>query len=270
MTIDLDEIVNAEVEKMKAERVMVVSDIHAPFHDKKALSIAKKYAKQYKPDHFIINGDVIDFYSISRWDKSPSRKLNAAEEIQSTNYVLDYLLDDLPKKTNKYLNLGNHDIRMRKFMWRNPELDGLEELDIKNLLNADERGIYVTVPELDYWRQDSGHLVLGDTLITHGDNAVNGCKGGINAGYNTMKNMGMSTIIGHTHRLSKRSHKTPYHNWVGIEGGCLCQETGTADWQQGFVTFEIKDGEGINYQLHPIDAGVMYDQGKVYKGSDKW
>lgn len=255
---------------MRAEKVMIMSDIHAPFHDKKAVSIAKKYMQQYKPDYVIINGDVVDFYSISRWDTSPSRKLNVSSELESANYVLDYLLDGIPKKTNLYLNLGNHDVRMRKYIWRNPELDGLEELDIKNLLHTDERNIQVSIPEVDYWRKDSGHLVLGDTMITHGDNTLNGCKGGINAGYNTMKSMGMSTIIAHTHRLSKRSHKTPYHNWVGIEDGCLCQGTGTADWQQGFVTYEIKDGKGINYQLHPIENGKMYENGKIYKGSDKW
>ncbi len=266
----LDDIVNAQVTRLKAERVMIISDIHAPFHDKKAVSIAKKYIQDYKPNHLIINGDVVDFYSISRWDKSPSRKLNVSSEIESANYVLDYIFDATKKSTNKYFNLGNHDIRMRKFVWRNPELDGLEELDISNLLKMKDRNVEVSVPSTDYWRTDTGHLKIGDTLITHGDNTLNGCKGGMNAGYNTMKSFGMSTIIGHTHRLNKKSHTSPYHNWVGIEGGHLAKQTGTADWQQGFVTYEMINGKGMNYRLHPIQNGQLIADNKIYKGTNKW
>jgi len=58
----LEDIISTEKIPMKKEKVMVTSDYHIPFIDNKAYSVMREFAKDYKPSHFIINGDFVDFY----------------------------------------------------------------------------------------------------------------------------------------------------------------------------------------------------------------
>ena len=56
---------------IKGKEILVLSDIHIPFHDKKALNIALQYAKDC--DTILLNGDIIDFYGLSRFIKNPEK-----------------------------------------------------------------------------------------------------------------------------------------------------------------------------------------------------
>lgn len=64
-------------------RGIVFSDIHAPFHDKKAIALAAKIAQWWKPNVAIWNGDNLDCYSISKYNKSPDRTERLQDEIDS-------------------------------------------------------------------------------------------------------------------------------------------------------------------------------------------
>jgi len=264
MSKGLENMVNEMSEKYK--RIMVTSDYHIPYMDKKAYGAMKTYAKEYKPDVFVINGDLLDFYSISKFDKSPRRKTTFKEEIDLGKTCLTELKKILPSKTQIIYLEGNHENRLQRYLWGHPEFEGLEQLYLENLLDLNAKDIKFVGVDGDYWKNDTGHIKLGDTFVMHGDNRLNGAKGGMNAAYNTMKSIGNSTIIGHTHRLSHKSHKSPYHNWVAMEAGCLCNHTGSADWQQGFATFELYRGKGVNYQIIPINKGKIFHNGKIYKG----
>jgi hypothetical protein len=60
-----------------------------------------------------------------------------------------------------------------------------------------------------------------------------------------------------------KEHTAPNGSIVGIEGGCLCDIPGTANWQKGFVTFETYRGKTVNFELHPIKDGRTIFRGKV-------
>ena len=58
------------------QKNMVISDIHIPFQDEDAVAVMQTFAKDYKPDNLYINGDMLDFYSLSsfgRWHGSLRR-----------------------------------------------------------------------------------------------------------------------------------------------------------------------------------------------------
>lgn len=248
-------------------RVMVVGDIHAPFHDKKNLEVTRKFAKDYKPEIFVFNGDIIDFYAISHYDKSPARKENMVTELQSANYCIDYLLDGVPKNAKKYFLEGNHEYRLQSFIWKNPAFYGLDAVDIKNLLYLDQRDIKMVRAEGDYWKKQN-RLKIGDTMIMHGDNRLDGASASKNAGYsvtNTVKTMLNNVVMGHVHRGAVIYQTTPNGTLVGVEGGKLCQDTGTANWQSGFTTFEVDKGKGHDFQFHHIENGKIYKPGKLYR-----
>jgi len=265
----LDGVVNEMIKKYR--KVMVTGDYHIPFEDKKAYSIMKQYAKDYKPDIFVINGDLIDFYTISRFDSNPERKISFKKELELGRKCLTEIRDILPNADIYYLE-GNHENRLQHFIWRNPELDGLEELALTNLLQLEENDIKFVGVDRDYWRKDTGHLIIGKTIIMHGDSRLNGASYSKYSGYsakNTLMNLQSNIVINHTHRLGQIYHSTPYSDLIGIEGGSLCQKTGTANWQQGFVTFEVYRSKMVNPKLHKIDNGILYEDGSRYRQKKK-
>ena len=59
----------------------VVNDVHVPYHDKVAISLACKVLAWWKPEVLIYNGDLLDFYDLSRYDKNPGRQYRLQDEI---------------------------------------------------------------------------------------------------------------------------------------------------------------------------------------------
>lgn len=272
----LEALVENEVKQMKVEKVIVTSDYHIPYMDNQAYDVMKQFAKDYKPNHFVINGDLLDFYSLSRFEKNPDRKSTVKEDIELTRTILTDLRKTLGKKTNMYFLEGNHENRLQRFLWNNPELADLDELRIDYLLQLDKNKIKYTPVDGDYWTHDTGHLKLGDVIIMHGDNRLNGASTSKYSGY-SVKNtiMGatqMNTIIGHIHRLNHFYHTTPYDTFQGLECGMLAKHTGTANWQQGFVTFELQydknnNAKAYNFATHFIKDGELKTDNKIYKSN---
>ena len=61
------------------KKIGVISDAQAPFHDPKPIQIALNHLNKIGIDCLIMNGDMIDFYGLSSFQKDP-RKRNFAEE----------------------------------------------------------------------------------------------------------------------------------------------------------------------------------------------
>lgn len=236
----------------------MISDIHIPYQDNKALQAMFAYGKRYKPDNVIINGDLLDFYTLSQFDKSPDRKENFADEIKQGRAFLALLRKTFKKAKIHYLE-GNHENRLQRYMWgKAPEFYGLESLEINNLLEFKQHDIKYVKCDGDYWGKDTGHLKMGDIIVMHGDSRLNGASLSSHSGYSasaTMRNMLSSVIIGHNHRLAKVYMTTSSGTLVGLEGGCLCQKSGLSNWQQGFITFETESKKNSNYRIHYIDNG---------------
>ncbi len=63
--------------------ILLLSDIHVPYHNIQALTLALKYGLENEVNTILLNGDVIDFYAISRFEKDP-RKRNFGHEVLMT------------------------------------------------------------------------------------------------------------------------------------------------------------------------------------------
>lgn len=269
--MSLDDIVNtkeSELYMTKATKVMVTNDWHIPYEDRKAINIANKVAKVYKPDVYVINGDLIDMYSLSFWDKNPEN-FDVTHEIDKTKAYLKDLRNVLGNKTSIIYTEGNHEARLQRYLWKNPELAGLDVLKMENLLELDKLNIQWIGAQMDYWKTSSGSYNIGDTRIMHGDNRLNGASSSKYSGYsikNTVQTTRKNTLMGHVHRGAVHYNTNEDGTLVGVEGGCLCQEIPTANWQQGFTTFEVYKGKGMNFQFHHINNGKLVYQGKIIKG----
>jgi hypothetical protein len=94
---------------LKAKRVLVLSDIHIPYHDEKALDAALKAGDAVNPDVVLLNGDMVDFHGISRYQSDP-RKRSLKVEIDSMRQFLGHLRARF-KKARILFKLGNHEER---------------------------------------------------------------------------------------------------------------------------------------------------------------
>jgi predicted phosphodiesterase len=58
--------------EMVYKRILVISDLHAPYHHKDALAFIKSLKDKYNPDGYIITGDELDYHAISYHDSDPN------------------------------------------------------------------------------------------------------------------------------------------------------------------------------------------------------
>ncbi|MFA5406989.1 MAG: metallophosphoesterase [Candidatus Nanoarchaeia archaeon] len=223
-------------------RAIVTGDYHTPFVDYEALTKMLSFTAQYKPDIFFINGDFMDMYTISDFEKNPDRVNSLSKDLVLGKKILTKIRDIVGPKCKIIYLEGNHSNRLQKFLWRNKEFKDLGILTVPKLLDLDSLNIEFVPCSRDYWRSQSGHYNLPNLIITHGDSRLNGAATSKYSGYsakNTMYSLNSNVIIGHCHRLAQVYVTTPRGTMVGLESGCMCSITGTANWQQGFISFEL-------------------------------
>jgi 3',5'-cyclic AMP phosphodiesterase CpdA len=109
----------------------IIGDLHVPFHDEQALGSALSYIRELKPDRLVLNGDIPDFYAISRFSRDPSRRDKLQDEIDETNDILDTIDSVLKPGCEKHWVVGNHEDRLRRFLWDNPEIASLRDLSLE-------------------------------------------------------------------------------------------------------------------------------------------
>lgn len=170
---------------MSLQRLLLVPDTHAPYHDKRAWALMIRAATDFKPDLLVCIGDFIDCYSVSSHSKSPTRARRLPEEIASALALLDQL-DGLEASRKIYVE-GNHEDRLRRYINDEaPELFGL--IDIPRLLRLPSRGW-----EFVRYRDD---VRIGKVYFTH-DVGTSGRY----ATYKALDTYQHSVVIGHLHRI---------------------------------------------------------------------
>ena len=206
-------------------KFVVLSDIHFPYHDDKALKAVYNFLSNTHVDTIILNGDILDFYDVSSFDKDPSRINSLQKEIDMAQKFFKKLRSLAPKARIIFVK-GNHEDRIERYLRKHPELYSLDALKLPNLLNLDN---YV----IEY--KDKG-FKLGGLKIIHGD-IVRKFSGYTARG--ELEKHDSSGICGHVHRLSCYYYRTPERYLAWYESGCLCdlnpEYINEPNWQQGFL-----------------------------------
>jgi hypothetical protein len=146
----------------------ICCDFQIPYQDNPAVRCTFERFKKEGVEIIIIDGDFLDFYQLSRFNKDP-RRFSAAKEIKLGNEMLDAIDDHFPK-ARKIYKLGNHDERLDHYLWmlanQKPEMQELIDelfhkfLESKHGLKLDERG-WETV-------RDREIIMLGRLPVLHG------------------------------------------------------------------------------------------------------
>ncbi len=124
----------------QCNKILIISDIHAPYHDPEAIELALNYGVENGANTVLINGDLIDFYMLSRFEKD-IRKRSVKYEIDCVIDIIKYIRFKFPLATIVYY-LGNHDHRFNKYMVQKaPELLDIEEFSLYSLLKCAENNV---------------------------------------------------------------------------------------------------------------------------------
>lgn len=240
------------------ERVVFLSDIHAPFHDEIVWDQVLRFVQDYDPDRIVVNGDLVDAYNVSRFSKDPNRRHNLQDEIDISRGLLASLRD---RAQNARIDLttGNHESRVERYLWSQaPELSSLRCLRLGELLSLNELEIELHGVE--------GFLLRPKFRVKHGD-AVRKHSG--HSAKSEFEKHGISGISGHTHRMGTYEVRNDAGVFAWTEQGCLCDMNpeyinGIANWAAGFAVGEFATG-GNRYQLELVRVP---EQRLVYRGRD--
>lgn len=103
-----DNTLKEETLKLDTGRIMVVSDIHFPYEDKSAVTAFIREVGFKRPEVIVLNGDLLDFYKLSKFSKDPAGK-NPEEEIEMCKTFLKCLRREAGKECKIYYTIGNHE-----------------------------------------------------------------------------------------------------------------------------------------------------------------
>ena len=223
--------------KLEAKRLLILSDIHIPYHSIDALTCAIDYAKKEKPDAILLNGDTLDFFGLSRFSKDP-KKRSIAHELEAFRNFIDILKSTFNAKL--YFKIGNHEERYEHFLWMKAgELDGVDEFDLSNIIKARAEGIEII--------KDKRIMKAGGLNIIHGHEYF-GITSPVNIARGLYMKGKVSALQGHNHQSSEHTETDMNGNITTTWSvGCLSElhpmYMPLNKWNHGFAIVDIDENE---------------------------
>ena len=222
-----------------ATRILLLSDIHVPYHNIEALTIAINYGKEKNVNAVVLNGDTLDCYALSRYEKDP-RKRKFSEELEACRQLLGILQKEL--QCPIYFKLGNHEERYEAYLrTKAPELLGTSDFTLDTLLRFGQYGCELI--------QDKRIIKAGHLNILHGHEFGRSVFSPVNPARGYYMRAKASVICGHNHQTSE-------HTENNLEGkivttwstGCLCemhpQYMPINKWNHGFAYVSVDPSDG--------------------------
>lgn len=214
-------------------RALILQDLHIPYHNKKALMAAIEYGKARDANLILLNGDIVDFFAISFWEKDP-RKRDLAGEIKTVRAFISSLRETFPKADIVY-KLGNHEERWERYFFvKAPELLDIPEFDIESILSLRSNELI----------RNREPIALGDLNVIHGHEYRFAISNPVNPARGLFLRAKAMALCGHFHQSSYHSEKTVEEkNLATWSTGCLCDlhpdYRPMNNWNHGFAFVNV-------------------------------
>ena len=235
-----------------ANKVLVLSDIHFPYQDQKALDVALEYGYKNGCNAIYLNGDVLDMYQASRYNKDP-RLRDIAGELEMGKSFLDYLKSTFNKPV--FYKMGNHEDRFEHYLQRKaPELFSIPEFRLDVLMGFGERGVILVKS-----RQTAR---FGKLAVLHGHEFGHSVFSPVNPARGLYLRAKESSLIGHHHQTSEHTEKQLGGKVVTCWSlGCLCglqpEYFPFNKWSHGFAIVEFDKSGDYEVQNKRIVEGKV-------------
>jgi len=230
----------------------VIGDIHIPYHEPSAVEVAIKYVKDNNIPYVLLNGDILDMYNGSDFQKD-RKKRDLAQELRDCKEFYQWLRQELPDQVI-YYKQGNHEARWERFLSKvNPSMLDVEDFKLAQIMRFGE----LKIIEVD----TLGPVMAGRLPIFHGHET--GMKSG---GVNPARSLALRTkqhgLVSHFHRSSV--HRTPHYlegSKVTYSIGCLCnlspEYMPINEWSHGFARVRVQNKD-FHVELINIEDGKIY------------
>lgn len=232
-------------------RVAFPTDEHFPFQDEYARNLALQIVRDFDPNLLICGSDGVDFYSLSKFDKDPKRAFDLQTEITSWRRGVREWATAAPNARKVFIP-GNHEDRLRRYIWRHPEMAGLNALSLNNLLGLQDLDVECeeSIIGENYGQSE---VEIGPLVIKHGSvvrkHSAYTARGEMDKEFYNVPVL----LTGHVHRGGTHYATTRRGIVRGYECFCLCDTNpsyvNSPNWQQGIVIATIY---GTLVQVEPI------------------
>lgn len=225
--------------------ILILSDIHFPYQDNQALELAINYGIEQGVNAVYLNGDILDFFQLSRFTKD-RRLRDLAGELQIGRDFLKVLQETF--NCPIYYKIGNHEKRYEDYlMIKAPELLGIDDFKLEQLLRFREFGVTLV--------KDKQMALAGKLPILHGHEWHGGFAPPVNPARGLFLKAKESALVGHHHRTSEHTEKSLSGQVTTTwSTGCLCglqpDYQPYNNYNHGFAHVKV-DKEG-NYELKNI------------------
>ena len=224
---------------LNAKRVLLLSDIHVPYHSVDALTVVFDYAKKQKPDAILLNGDTLDFFGLSKFCKDP-RKRHFFQELETFKQLIAVMQKQFPY-SKLYFKTGNHEERYMHYLWmKAKELVGVEEFELENIIKARANGIEIIT--------DKRIIQANELNVIHGHEFASGFFSPVNVARGLYLRGKTNAIQGHNHQSSE--HTEPNMNGkitTTWSTGCLCElhpeYLPINKWNHGFAMIDLDENK---------------------------
>ena len=241
----------------KPSTSVFIQDTHGRFIDPQAWSIVTQILGDIEFDRVIWNGDLLDFYELSKYEKDPDETRSITEDRDAWLKCLLEVQALNPDARHDFV-MGNHEERYDLYLKGAKYLRDVDGVKLKEFLRLDEYGVTLH-PRSGFEVVEGLYAFHGETVRQHSGQSAMG----------ELDRWGTNGVSGHVHRLCVFYRRL----WSGVkwwvEGGCLCgldpsYMSRAANWMQGFVLVHSLPGGVLVPELVSICGGVCVFRGRVY------
>lgn len=220
----------------------ILADLHVPYHDREAIEVAVAHLRKLRPVGIILNGDLVDHYNLSDWQRDPRRR-RFPDEVKCAKALLGWLRSQFPKAELIWKE-GNHEERWLNYLrHRAPDILGLDVLELGPLYDCDKLGV-VTVG-------DRRPIGLGSLTVLHGHEYRFAIQNPVNPARGLFLRSKVNALCSHFHQRSQHSERRADDKVISCwSTGCLCDRhpewLPLNNWAAGFATVEIASDGAFN------------------------
>lgn len=237
-----------------AGRYVVLADIHIPFHAPGSITPALAEAKAVGVDTILLNGDMADFYSLSRFEKDPTKRC-FRDEVFAVRQFLAGLREEFPSARIVW-KLGNHEERWEAYLWAKcPEVVGIDKFSYKSVFMTRTFDVEVI--------GDKRPIRLGKLNVVHGHEYSFPIANPVNPSRGLFLRAKAHAMCAHMHQSSQHSEKTVEDLVLSTWSlGCLCnlhpRYRPLNNWNHGFAFVGVSKDGRFEVQNKKVIGGKIY------------
>lgn len=240
---------------LSCNNVLMISDLHIPYHDIEAITIALDYGQRNNVNTIYINGDLIDNAQISKFERDLSKR-SARQEFDATKQFLVSLRAAFPN-AEIYWAKGNHCVRWEKFLMQKvQEIWDDPYFSLEERLRLNEERVHLI--------DDKVLVKIGKLTVAHGHYIFKGVFAPVNPARGAFLKAKQSIIVGHLHRASHNPEMTADGETISCwSTACLCElkpsySPQVSNSQHGFAHIEVEENGDYTVHNYQIIKGKIH------------